>query len=54
MPRQRPLEERRRAFFKKTERAPPQIIESEVEVTRKKTAKLKAQRLANEAAEKKR
>jgi hypothetical protein len=51
MPRQRRLEERRRAFFKPTERAAPEVIESEVEATRKKTAKLKTQRLAKEARE---
>ena len=50
MPRQRALEERRRAFFKQTERASPESIEPEVEGTRRKTAKLKAQRLAKEAA----
>jgi hypothetical protein len=48
--RQTPLEERR-AIFKQTDLAAREIIGSEVDATRKKTAKLKAKRLAKEAHE---
>jgi hypothetical protein len=44
--------EEKRAAFKETDRAAREIIASEGEATRKKTAKLKAQRLAKEAERK--
>ena len=50
MTRQTPLEQRR-AIFKQTDLAAREIVEAEGAATRKKTAKLRAERLAKEARE---
>jgi len=46
--------ERREEVFKRIDRGARTLVDSDLQATRKKTAKLKAQRLAKEAAEKKR